>query len=161
MILGSTPSVTNFYVPSRSSSGPQPSYSSPHIFLGGMVILLLCHKSITPLPQLSWLMVLTCLLNLILSGIPPTIQSILPASLFVLHQWSPPSTLANWSQSYWDILAYNDPTGLRHGFCLGFNSAAVSLISTSQNMSFYYTWQVPRDLAAVIRGPGFPLPRDP
>ena len=58
--------VNNFYVPSRSSSGPQPSYSSPHVFPGSMVILRLCHKSITPLPQLYWLKVLARLLSLIL-----------------------------------------------------------------------------------------------
>ena len=43
-----------------------PATHLPKFFLDGTVILLLCHKSITPLPQLSWLKVLACLLNLIL-----------------------------------------------------------------------------------------------
>ena len=83
-----------------------PATHLPIFFLGGMVKLRLCHKSITPLPQLSWLKVLACLLNLILSRILPTIQSLLPArvspaqsispslegqfSLLALHQRSPP-----------------------------------------------------------------------
>ena len=43
-----------------------PATHLPIFFLDGTVILLLCHKSITPLLQLSWLKVLACLLNLIL-----------------------------------------------------------------------------------------------
>ena len=43
-----------------------PAIHLPTFFLGSMVILLLCHKGIIPLPQLSWLKVLAHLLRLIL-----------------------------------------------------------------------------------------------
>ena len=140
-------------MPGRSSSDPQPSHSPPHIFSRRqLVILLLCNKDITPLPQLSGLKVLACLLSLILqlgfllqfnlSCLPELTQPRAYARQF--SPFHPPSMITpiNPGKLEWELLGHPDcsvadyaRTSLCHGFHLGFNLTAVSFRSASLNMS--------------------------
>ena len=90
-----------------------------------------------------------------LSGIPPTIQSLLPASVTPTQGLSPsfsgqfspfcpPSVITriNTGKLELELLGHPDRsvadyvlTGLHHGFCLPFNPAAVCLRSASLNMA--------------------------
>ena len=64
--LASIPAFNISKCPAGLPQALSPAIHLPKFFLGSMVILLLCHKGITPLPQLSWLKVLAHLLRLIL-----------------------------------------------------------------------------------------------
>ena len=140
-------------MPGRSSSDPQPSHSPPHIFSRRqLIILLLCNKDITPLPQLSGLKVLACLLSLILqlgfllqfnlSCLPELTQPRAYARQF--SPFHPPSMITpiNPGKLECELMGHPDcsvadyaRTSLCHGFHLGFNRTAVSFRSASLNMS--------------------------
>ena len=140
-------------MPSRSSSCPQPSHSPPHVFSRQqLVILLLCNKDITPLPQMSKLKVLACLLSLILqlgfllqfnlSCLPELAQPRVHARQF--SPFHPPSMITpiNPGKLEWELLGHPDCsvadyvlTSLCHGFRLCFNLTAVSFRSASRNVS--------------------------